>query len=369
MKVCVHIPDVLYFSHDENDTEGDPWALFSYFGNCKEELDIDNDNDNTNEEINIDINIRRNNSNLKWDMKTSAEVKTTPLSSFSLQQHNNSSHSLREECKHYPTTMTKIRYEFGFDEPHPRHGRVPVDECLDYAQMILRDVVLPIQFSFFEWSSSSSSSSSSLLSSSIQFSGHGADWKLNLRAVAVDWQTDTPKPFDYHDMVAVYRLALQRLSAARQDAGVDDERMDTLLKMMYTCVASLEHEWDEYDGRCPPPLPAALCHMDLQPQNLTFWHDRHGDDANHKVVDVHVSNDCSVASLVDFEEAVYADPRFEVLLICRKVLSNIEQADELWKSYASSVKLQTTWEVGPMEPWLRLETVHSLFTLLLQAND
>ena len=27
------------------------------------------------------------------------------------------------------------------------------------------------------------------------------------------------------------------------------------------------------------------------------------------------------------------------------------------------------WEVGPIEPWLRLETVHSLCTLLLQAMD
>jgi thiamine kinase-like enzyme len=267
------------------------------------------------------------------------------------------------ECNHYPTTMTKIRHEFGFDEPHPRHGRVPIDECLDYAHMILRDVVLPIQFSFFEWSSSSS------LSSSEQSSDNGAEWKVNLCALAVDSQTETTKPFHYHDMIDVYKLALQRLSAAQQNAKIDDERMDTLLQMMYKCVAALEHEWDDHDGRCPPPLPAVLCHMDLQPQNLTFWHDRNnGDGVNHNV-NVHLSKDCSVASVVDFEEAAYADPRFEVLLICRKVLANMEQADELWESYSSSVKLQTTWDVGPIEPWLRLETVHSLFTLLLQAND
>ena len=345
-KICAHVPDVLYFSHDENDTEGAPWALFSYFGDCKEGLDEDG-----NEERNIDINIV-NNTTLKWDLKNAISVAKTSQSSSSLQ------HNHLVECKHYPSTMTKIRHEFGFDEPHPRHGRVPIDECSDYAHMILRDVVLPVQFSFFEWSSSSSSSS-------LQPSVNDVEWKDSLCVLAVDSQAS--KSFQYQDMIAVYRLAQQRLSAAKKNATVDDERMDALLQMMYECVSALEHEWDGHDGRHPPPLPAVICHMDLQPQNLTFWHDRNGNDNGN--INVHVSKHCSVASVVDFEEAAYADPRFEVLLICRKVLANLEQAEGLWKSYSSSVKLQTTWDVGPIEPWLRLETVHSLFTLLLQANN
>ena len=356
-KKCAYVPDVLYFSHDENDAEESaPWALFSYFGKCTEGLDDGDRND----EINIDINTVNNSKFLKWDLKKAgtAVVKTTS----SLQQHN----QYLRECKHYPSTMTKNRHEFGFDEPHPRHGRVPIDECLDYAHMILRDVVLPIQFSFFEWSTSSSSSSSPSLS--IQSSGNGPEWRHNLCALAVDSQK-TAKPFQYHCMIAVYRLALQRLSTAHQHARGDDERMNALIQMMFKCVAALEHEWDDHDGRHPPPLPAVICHMDLQPQNLTFWHDRN-DDANTNNVNIHVSEHCSVASVVDFEEAAYADPRFEILLISRKVLANIEQADKLWKSYSSSVKkFQTTWEVGPIEPWVRLETVHSLFTLLLQANN
>jgi len=342
-KTCAHVPDVLYFSHDENDTEGAPWALFSYFGDCTEGLDEDG-----NKERNIDINIE-NNSTLKWDLKNAISVAKTSQSS-SLQ------HNHLVECKHYPSTMTKIRHEFGFDEPHPRHGRVPIDECSDYAHMILRDVVLPVQFSFFERSSSSLS---------LQPSVNDVEWKHSQSALAVDSQTS--KPFQYQDMIAVYRLAQQRLSAAKKNATVDDERMDALLQMMYECVSALEREWDGHDGRHPPPLPAVICHMDLQPQNLTFWHDRNGNDIDN--INVHVSKHCSVASVVDFEEAAYADPRFEVLLICRKVLANLEQAEGLWKSYSSSVKLQTTWDVGPIEPWLRLETVHSLFTLLLQANN
>ena len=347
-KICAFVPDVLYFSHDENDsndTDDDPWALFSYFGNNMEGLE-----DDGNEETNTNINIR-NNSTLKWDLKNAIAASKTP-------QLSTSHHNHLIECKHYPTTMTKIRHEFGFDEPHPRHGRVPINECSDYAHMILRDVVLPIQFSFFDWSSSSSSSTQPP-------SLDGVDWKNNLCALTVDSQSS--KPFQYHDMIAVYRLALQRLSAAQQTATVDDERMDALLRMMYECVAALEHEWDDHDGCHPPPSPAVICHMDLQPQNLTFWHDRN--DSEKDDVNGHVAKHCSVASVMDFEEAAYADPRFEVLLICRKVLANLEQAKGLWKSYSSSVKLHTTWDVGPIEPWLRLETVHSLFTLLLQAND
>lgn len=345
-KINAYVPDVVYFSHDDNDTvdtEGDPWAIFSYFGsNRVEGLD---------EERNIDVNII-NNSTLKWDIKKVMSETKTPQSISSSQRN----HLI--ECKHYPSTMTKIRHEFGFDEPHPRHGRVPIDECSDYAHMILRDVVLPVQFSFFEWSSSSCP---------MQPSINGVEWKHNLCALAVDSQTS--KPFQYHDMIAVYSLALQRLSTAQQNATIDDERMDTLFQMMHECVAALEHEWDGHDDRHPPPLPAVVCHMDLQPQNLTFWHDRNNDSEKDIDVDVHVSEHCSVASVMDYEEAAYADPRFEVLLICRKVLANLEQAEGLWKSYSSSVKLQTTFDVGPIDPWLRLETVHSLFTLLLQANN
>ena len=76
-----------------------------------------------------------------------------------------------------------------------------------------------------------------------------------------------------------------------------------------------------------------------------------------------------------------SDPRFEILLICRKVLANHEQAEKLWQSYSSYVKQLNTlftsesnndikqWEVGPLTPWLKLETVHSICTLLLQSMD
>ena len=46
--------------------------------------------------------------------------------------------------------MVKVRHEFGFDEPHPRHGRVCVEESLEYAVHVLNVLVLPLHFSFFD---------------------------------------------------------------------------------------------------------------------------------------------------------------------------------------------------------------------------
>lgn len=369
-RVGTHVPHVVYFSHDNGNTTNttdDSWALFSYFDKIKGEI-------NTAGGGGGNVNIINHSSSLTLDGLNRLTTQTTtaiqqPFSSSSSSldhKHNNNYHNMKECCNHYPTTMTKSRHEFGFDEPHPRHGRVPIDECSEYAQMILRDVVLPIQFSFFEWSSSSSNS---LTTPDGYINCNSVEWIHNLCTLGIDRQK--VKPYHYHDMIAVYRDALERLSTAHHHATkvVDDERMDTLLQMMEKCVDALEHEWDDDENGRPPPLPAVLCHMDLQPQNLTFWHDRGIDENNANDRHIHVSQHCSVASLMDFEEAAYADPRFEVLLICRKVLANKFQAEELWKSYAIRVKMETSWDVGPIEPWLRLETVHSLLTLLLQAND
>ena len=136
-----------------------------------------------------------------------------------------------------------------------------------------------------------------------------------------------------------------------------------ILRMLDECISALSCEWRETGGR-PPPLPPVLCHMDLQPQNLAFKRD--------------CDHNCFVASVMDWEEACYADPRFELLLICRRVLANREQAETLWQSYSmfvqqlsSSLSLRSKsrihWTVGSIEPWLKLESVHSLCTLSLQA--
>ena len=135
----VFVAEVLYFSHDKRrdmpfpsalrfrDDDGcvdeasvKPWAVLSYF-----------DRDTPRLETTSDENF---------------EIAPNPDFTFdSMLETPNSIEASSElrPCLHYPMTMTKMRREFGFDEPHPRHGRVPVDECLEYVEMVLRDVVFP----------------------------------------------------------------------------------------------------------------------------------------------------------------------------------------------------------------------------------
>ena len=365
----VYMPEVLYFSHDNTnnnesmannnccnckkldnqlDDDDAPWALLSYF---------DNNYSNSNEET--------------------QSSSTSTLGASDLDGR-------RIPCHHFSTTMIKTRYEFRFDEQHPRHGRVPVDECLGYAQMILRDVIVPIQSSFFALSVADDDDGSSTFHKKMELSNH---------LQSVGWghgqllNDDTAiNHFQYHDMIAIYDHALHRLiSVSETNDNNMDETMGNLLSMLERCVAVLSSEWDgnSTTGK-PPPLPPVLCHMDLQPQNLAFWRIVPDSNNNEEGHTIHTTaKHCSIASIMDWEEACYADPRFEILLVCRKVLANREQADILWQSYSNHVKevgnqlLSSSrngnpvccWDVGPIEPWLKLETVHSLCTLLLQAMD
>ena len=372
----MYAPEVLYFSHDTRlcqhnmDNQCDiehnsPWALLSYFDN--------EDSSKLNKhqkQLCVEVDCESLGFDINWNIS----------SSFC----NGTMHSAMRNCKstcpcyHFPTTMTKIRREFGFEEPHPRHGRVPTDECLEYAMMILNDVVVPIQSYFFMMETSNKDSFDS-------------QWLFeNLRSIGfVDCKQpiQTVKPFQYHDMIEVYRDALNRLvnvNALRKEDGGNDEKMDFMIRLLDKCVEALGYTWT---AGTPPPLPPVLCHMDLQPQNLFFRHSSKKSDAvinehggQHKNKQYHSAEDCSVASIMDWEEACYADPRFELLLICRKVLASREQAEQLWQSYSNRIRHMSQcifskrmknahWDVGSLEPWLKLETVHSLCTLLLQAMD
>jgi hypothetical protein len=365
----MNTPEVLYFSHDRchcqhvmndhyNIENSSPWALLSYFDNGDtSKLNKQQD------QIGVEVECESLGVDTDWSFYNGVVHSATMKTSKSICP-----------CHHFPTTMTKIRHEFGFDEPHPRHGRVPTEECLEYAMMILHDVVIPIQRYFFMIAATNSD----LIESQ----------SLVEHLQSIGWVDTKQLPqrvnsFQYHDMIVVYRSALNRLSSAnvvrRGEVG-KDERMDFLLSILDMCVKALGCEWGAM-GK-PPPLPPVLCHMDLQPQNLFFRHAKEhemnegtsgGEHDNH----IHTTRFCNVASVMDWEEACYADPRFELLLICRKVLSNREQADELWRSYSNYVGNMSErfllkskgWDVGSIEPWLKLETVHSLCTLLLQAMD
>ncbi|KAL3788545.1 hypothetical protein ACHAW5_009391 [Stephanodiscus triporus] len=333
----IYVPEVLFFSHDDFECDT-PWALLSYFEN----------------KVSDEIKILPQHLEVEIDDKSCGNQLIDGLQCDDMHPIMNSTTML--PCYHFPSTMVKIRHEFGFDEPHPRHGRVRADECLDYAMMILRDVIMPVQGYFFSlWPDSTYDK---------QMIGN----LLSIGCFNSKQANQMVTPFQYQDMIVVYRHALNRLSKANtgpEEERKNDGRIIFLLRMLDECINALSCEWEKTGGR-PPPLPPVLCHMDLQPQNLAFERDH---DRN-----------CFVASVMDWEEACFADPRFELLLICRKVLANREQAETMWQSYSvfvqqcnSLLSLKTEmnihWTIGGIEPWLKLETVHSLCTLSMQAMD
>jgi hypothetical protein len=72
-----------------------------------------------------------------------------------------------------------------------------------------------------------------------------------------------------------------------------------------------------------------------------------------------------VVSILDCEEAALADPRFDILMICRKVCANRQQATYVLERYSSLCSIESS--MNPIKPSLKLESVHSIITLLLQA--
>ncbi len=211
--------------------------------------------------------------------------------------------------------MIKIREEFGFEEPHPRWGRVPVGEALDYAQSIATQVLLPLH-------------------------EHSSNFYSEYK------NDDDCKLKTYFSMVQVYRNAWKdafgALERLKQDHGGNDNRIEECLQRLDKGIT--------YLSSIPIlPLDPVLLHLDLQPQNLIFYSSPQGKSR--------------VFSVLDWEDAAWGDPRFDVMLLCRKVCANRDQADTLW------LECSKTASLGSIEPWLRLETVHSITTMLLQSMD
>jgi thiamine kinase-like enzyme len=214
--------------------------------------------------------------------------------------------------------MVKIRPEFGFAEPHPRWGRVPVEQALDYTLMVLHSITIPLhkhlsQHEDQNWSSLA---------------------------------TEEGQAWTYSGMCSVYEAELARISSilSSSECGLADSRLQRLVNVLRTCVDKMQEE--EISNASP-----VLVHMDCQPQNLLMYSSP--------------DKDSHIASVLDWEEAAYADPRFELLLLGRKVCANREQANVVWNTYQDEMNIQ----LGSIEPWLRLETVHSITTLVLQSMN
>ena len=133
------------------------------------------------------------------------------------------------------------------------------------------------------------------------------------------------------------------------------QRFDHVLDILHHAIETVLPTWcTQFQTAAIPSLEATLCHMDLQPQNILCSRDNTGSSMSSNVV-----------AVLDWEDAAMADPRFEILLLGRKVCAHREQAETIWKLYAQ----RTNQSLGPLLPWLQLESVHSLLTMLLQSMD
>jgi len=235
--------------------------------------------------------------------------------------------------------MVKVRHEFGFLEPHPRHGRVSLKDSLQYALNLLDSIVIPIHLQFFVQDRMNDSHVKTLIA------GHHVPDRHTSK---------TPAPITYERMIDLYENNLRELICTSEKHN--DDRIKEILHVLDTCVQSLRTETLKINH-----LPPTLCHCDLQPQNAIFC--REGQTLN----DVP-----HVVSILDWEEAAIADPRFEIMLICRKVVANHEQALVVWNYYHDCLKTRFSDladAFGPLEPWLKLEGVHALLTLCMQVMD
>lgn len=236
--------------------------------------------------------------------------------------------------------MIPIRHEFGFDEPHLRWGRLPILKCLPYANILLHDVIIPLH--------------------------------ERCRSSPSSWET---KGYRYRDMFQLY----QHTYESQFHSLVMDETRSASPRL-YRAVLNLQSAllFLEQTAKChrllptitqnvTDHLPCVLCHMDLQPQNILFGgtpndHDKRHEEGDNDDDDHSQESLPPILSVVDWEEGAWADPRFELILLCRKVMANRSQADTVWGWYQE----RTGQHLGSIEPWLQLETVHSITSLLIQ---
>jgi len=257
-----------------------------------------------------------------------------------------------EYDSHWTDTMIKLRQEFGFPEPHPRWGRVPAEHALEYAKTVVREVTIPLHQWFYSQQSRGGLVVAQSLLRDLVLNGTKREPTL-----ADESQQSPVVGYTYESMVQVHKEAHGDMESLLQSTTASEPKLVRCVHTLGLCIQQLKQDCEIDGAQYLKHLPFVLVHMDCQPQNLIFAKSS-VDGMSH----------LNVSSVLDWEEAAYADPRFELLLLGRKVCANLEQAESLWQFYESHAWEEgTRVELGPIAPWLRLETVHSLCTLLLQS--
>eukprot|EP00536_Pseudo-nitzschia_multiseries_P017324 jgi/Psemu1/292969/fgenesh1_pg.1489_\ len=368
------IPRVLYFSGGSSDgsvQEQPCWALFEYVGPDEDDRLVCNSRLTPGTGNHVDETVQT-------DSRNSEKRPFTAV--------------FRAIDRSYLNGMIKTRTEYGFDEPHPRWGRVPVDQALDYAKIILNEVLLPLHRSSRRLFRDEQQSHQDLSISSKTYSGMVGTYRKALK--------DMTTSNHYHGEDDSGGNSQREISVSSISEGDGDCRLTECFQRLELALDLLENQ----GTATIPPLDPVLVHMDLQPQNLIFCNlvgnKHHRDDSSLHCGESRCKHRPSflfpaVFSILDWEDAAWADPRFDLILLCRKVCANRKQADIIWSDYeqalhasydyvqhsgtsvASSVQEEGTngkqrkqsRHLGSIEFWLRLETVHSITTMLLQSMD
>lgn len=249
-----------------------------------------------------------------------------------------------EFCNKFIKDMVKIRREFGFDELHPRHGRVGVENALQYAKYVLDAAVLPMHFTCFTLQSKDVSGTVDMMK----------DIEIDINILIAHSTSSTGKAVAYSDMIRMFQDRIRNIRKSIRKES--QSKLILLVGYLESFIQRLLTEEEIVQGF---PLVPVLCHMDLQPQNMVLC----------QTTEEPLLKIPMITSILDWEESCYADARFEIMLLCRKVLANRDQADVLWQHYSEQVKAYTGLTVGPIEPWLKLESVHSLLTMCMQGMN
>ena len=252
----------------------------------------------------------------------------------------------------YIDAMISIRKEFGFDEPHLRWGRLPIHLCVPYSLQLLNSFIVPLHMHYF-------------------INVHG---KLGS---TIRLPTSQMKIYFFDSVLELIKSKIMCCIvpnvATMSDHDVEPIHAKVLRDASQILKAAIHAIYDEVVSSSIQNLPPVLCHMDLQPQNIIFGTSpcsitsnkgSHTDKCAHPILLSQKPCNCQLISVLDWEEAAYADPRFEMLLLCRKVCATREQADFIWQCYTDMINQRLAHhegsqpiQLGPITPWLKLEAI------------
>ena len=269
----------------------------------------------------------------------------------------------------YIDAMIPIRMEFGFEESHLRWGRLPIHLCVPYTLQLLNSFLFPLHLYYYinvNRNNTNNNEKIRLPTSCMDIYFYTSMIEL-VKSKLTSWIEPNITKMPNHNVGSTYTAILKNAS----------QMLKTAIDTLYS---------DQVESSPMPNLGPVLCHMDLQPQNLIFGalprssvssdvsRSSHEDNDIYSTLTSSPPSKCQLLSVLDWEETAYADPRFELLLLCRKVCANREQADYIWQYYNDQINERLARyegdhqiQLGSIIPWLKLEAMHSITTILLEC--